>query len=271
MKLLQAVRNEAARIAAHVEDSKLFTHMGDRGTFREAIISNFLRPFLPECYGLSGGEIFSSDGEQSAQVDIVIYDALFSTVLFRDAEKMLFPAESVFGLIEIKSELDSRDLEVAIDNILSLKRLPRASSDMMDLLPFLRLNVGDGLSYTADKLNPYLGFVFGYHGISADLVMSELNRRLIENQSRKQDLPDFVFVLDPGYMVFRVHAEKGGASVRSPGMEFSQFSYINTNADTLPLFYICLNLCLGQIRLRSIDFPLLWKQLFGEVKARPAS
>jgi len=52
---------------------------------------------------------------------------------------MLFPAESVFGSIEVKSRRDRSELRVAIDNIASLKRLPRVDSDMMDLLPFLHL------------------------------------------------------------------------------------------------------------------------------------
>lgn len=143
MILLQAVRNQAAQIALRLQDSNLFTHMGDRGTFREGIISEFLRPFLPECYGLGSGEVFSADGTQSAQIDIVLYDAIFSTVLFRNADKQLFPAESVFGSIEVKSRLDSDGLRIAVDNVASLKRLPRPDSDMLDLLPFLRFGVSD--------------------------------------------------------------------------------------------------------------------------------
>src|SRR6202043_2329143 len=102
MSLLRALHNEAAKIVADIENSNLFTHMGDRGTFRENIIANFLRPFLPDCYGLSSGEVFAQDGSQSAQVDIVLYDTLFSTVLFKGRQSMLFPSESVFGSIEVK-------------------------------------------------------------------------------------------------------------------------------------------------------------------------
>ena len=80
MQLLQALRNKARKLAADIENSKLFTNMGDRGAFREAIVANFLRPFLPECYGLSNGEVFAEDGSQSARVDIVIYDSVFSTL-----------------------------------------------------------------------------------------------------------------------------------------------------------------------------------------------
>lgn len=96
MRLLEALRLHPRTVTLGVENSRLFKHMGDRGTFRERVIQEFLRTFLPLAYGLSAGEVFAADGSQSAQVDIVLYDALFSTVLFRDAGQQLFPAESVF-------------------------------------------------------------------------------------------------------------------------------------------------------------------------------
>ena len=178
MRLLQALRNQADRIASEIEDSNLFTHMGDRGTVRERIVANFLRPFLPACYGLGGGEVFSADGAQSAQIDIVIYDAIFSTILFRNEDKSLFPAESVFGSIEVKSNLNGNELRTSIENVVSLKRLTRSDSDVADLSPLLRLDVGGGLRFTGGKRNPYLGYVFGYQGISPEIVATELNQAL---------------------------------------------------------------------------------------------
>lgn len=71
-KLLEALRRRGKRIWHELEESKLYEQMVDRGRFREAVIRDFLRPFLPLRYGLSSGEIFSSDGEQSAQIDVVI-------------------------------------------------------------------------------------------------------------------------------------------------------------------------------------------------------
>jgi len=268
MRLLQAVRNQAARIASRLEDSDLFTNMGDRGTFREGIVSSFLRPFLPECYGLSSGEVFSADGMQSAQIDIVLYDAMFSTALFRDTEKMLFPAESVFGSIEVKSRLDGPELRTAIDNIASLKRLPRAGSDMLDLLPFLHLDVGRGLACDPARRNPYLGYIFGYNGVSPESVVGELNQKLAANPAARQELPDFVFVARPGYIVARMHSVNGQAQVQGPGKEFTGYVHIMTGEDTLALFYIGLNVCLGQVRLRSVNFLSLWEELFGQVIER---
>ena len=181
MRLLQAVRNEAARIASKIEDSKLFTQMGDRGSVREEIVANFLRPFLPPCYGLDAGEVFATDGSQSAQIDIIISDAIFSTILFRGEKKCLFPAESVYGSIEVKSNLNSEELKIAIDNVQSVKRLARPATDATDVSPLFRMTLGPGLAVTGPKMNPYLGYVFGYRGIAPETVAMELNARIAQD------------------------------------------------------------------------------------------
>lgn len=272
MRLLQAVRNQAARIASEIEDSNLFTHMGDRGSVRERIVARFLRPFLPPCYGLDSGEVFSGDGVQSAQIDIVIYDAIFSTILFRGEEKCLFPAESVFGSLEVKSTLNGNELKTSIENIASLKRLVRADSDMADLSPLLRLNVGGGLTFTPGKMNPYLGYIFGYQGISPETVTLQLNERVVMNPAQKDQLPDIIFVLHPGYMVMRVGDDGAGQqTVQGPGRPYHQFMYVMTGDDTLPLFYLALNISLGSVRLRSISYQSLWGELFTSVLARARS
>jgi hypothetical protein len=268
MQLLQAVRNQASKIAAEISDSNLFGQMGDRGTFREGIIKHFLRPFLAECYGLHEGEVFSADGSKSAQIDIVIYDAVFSTVLFRDKEVMLFPAESVFGSIEVKSLLSSQELRNAIENIASLKHLTRPDSDMRDLLPSVRFNVGPGLSYSAEKMNAYLGIVFGYQGISPELVAAELNRRLQSSPDAKQHLPDFIFVTKPAYMIARFKTVGLQKTIQGSGQDYDEFASVPTGDDTLALFYLALNISLSNKRLRSIDFVALWQQLFTEVIVR---
>jgi len=266
MSLLQALRNQSAKITADLENSKLFTHMGDRGSFREAIIRDFLRPFLPECYGLSSGEIFAGDGSHSAQVDIVLYDAVFSTVLFRNGPQQLFPAESVFGSIEVKSNLSRDELNEACSNIASVKELERAESDMMDLLPNVRLGVGPGLSYDRTRRNPYLGIVFGYNGIAPETVTTELSRRMQEAPAAKQLLPDFVFVSRPGYVVTRIAQRDGkDCPVMGGGQDYDKYIWTATGDDTLPLFYFTVNTCLAHLRLRAPSFAQLWDSLFRQL------
>ena len=261
MRLLEALRNQTAKIAADLDNSKLFTHMGDRGAFREAIIKDFLRPFLPDCYGLSSGEIFSMSGTQSAQVDIVVYDALFSTVLFRNGPQQLFPAESVYGSIEVKSNLSRSEFDRACANVASVKGLPRRQADTLDLLPNLRLELGGGLYGGGDFRNPYLGIVFAYHGIEVTNIVEDLSRRLREHPEAKQLLPDFVFVARPGYFITRFAIRDGkNCPVLGGGQDYRGFLWAPTGEDTLPLFYLTLNVCLSHLRLRAPDLNDFWNQ-----------
>jgi hypothetical protein len=265
MHLLQAIRNQGAQIGPKLEDSQLFSHMGDRGTFREAIIRDFLRPFLPCRYGLSTGEVFSRSGSQSGQIDVVIYDAVFSTILFRNGPVQLFPAESVFGSIEVKSNLSSEELDNACRNVASVKRLDRAGSDMLDLLPSLRLNVSTTFAYSQTKLNPYVGFVFAYRGIAREALAVDLNRRMAADPSNRQLLPDFVFVAQPGYAIVRCFQDRQQTTIAAPGNDFTQYMYLDTAQDTFPLFFLTLNLCLGMLRLRDVDYRQIWEELLMEL------
>lgn len=271
MHLLQALRNQAAQITAEIENSKLFTQMADRGTYRETVITKFLRPFLPKCYGLSTGEVFSADGAQSAQIDIVVYDDVFSTVLFQNNPAQLFPAESVFGAIEVKSNLTSAQLDEACENSRRLKQRQRAPSDMLDLSPLVRLPVGDGLGYDQRLRNPYLVCVFGYRGPSALTTANNLNHRLQTNPANKNFLPDFVFVANPGYMVVRCNS-LAPFPIVFPGADFDQFAHLDIGNDALPVFFLTLNLCLSQLRLRALDHSALWLNLLRQLApSRPAN
>jgi hypothetical protein len=262
--LRQALHNQAMKIAADLNNSNLFTHMGDRGEFREAIIQKFLRPFLPECYGLASGEVFASDGSQSAQIDVVVYDALFSTVLFKDYSRSLFPAESIFGSIEVKSNLTLDEFKIACDNVASIKRLPRPQSDMLQFSPQIQFSVDEStFKYDLRSRNPYMGVIFGYRGATVETIGNELERLLRERPNEKLLLPDFVFVADRGYVLFRWN----DAGVVPPGGDFTRFAYLKIGEDTLPFFFVTVNAFLSQIRLKAIDFPTLWSEYFRELLA----
>lgn len=269
MHLLQALRNQATRMKADFQNSNLFAHMGDRGSYRETIIRDFLRPFLPDCYGLSTGEVFSTDGAQSAQVDVVVYDAVFSAVLFKSGPQQLFPAESVFGAIEVKSDLTSEELERACENSRRLKVLQRSPTDMLDLTPLVHFNVSSNFT-TGETLprNPYATFAFGFHGPSAETTANNLNQRLSSDPTAKLLLPDFAFVSDPGYMVARISGPLEGTwRFTLPGQDYTKYVFLNIGADALPLFFLTLNVCLGQIRLRALNYVSLWTALVNQIRS----
>lgn len=256
MKLLEALRNAASRVQSHVDDSKLFEHMGDRGSYRERILSDFLRPFLAPCFGIASGEVFDRTGNNSRQVDVIVFDALFSTPLLLDQKTNLgvFPCESVYACVEVKSNLTSDELQKAIDNIASVKKLLREPADSTQILPHVKIDLGAGLKMGAGIRNPYFGAIFGYKGVSAETAIQTLTAQ----QSDMQSLPDFVVCRDPGYMLVRVD-ENGRAM--GPGKPWRAYATINVENDALPLFFLTLNTCLSSIRLREPNWNQYWMEL----------
>jgi len=163
-----------------------------------------------------------------------------------------------FGSIEVKSRLSGPELKTACENIASIKRLPRRSADSLDLLPHLRFGVNPPLTGGGDFRNPYLGIIFGYEGLQAISVVSQLNAEVNIEPLHRQMLPDFVFVRSPGYMIMRCRED---STPVAPGQDFAKFGLVQTGDDTLPLLFVTLNLCLGQMRLRGLDFNSLWLQI----------
>lgn len=94
-----------------------------------------------------------------------------------------------------------------------------------------------------------------------ETLLNDLMGRLASDPAKKQLLPDFVFVRDPGYMILRVREDFTPPNL---GGDFSTFAVARTGPETLPLFFVTLNTCLGLVRLRSPNFNALWVQLIAE-------
>ena len=261
-KFLESLRISAQQARVELERSGLFEHKGNRGEYRERIIQEFLRPYLPECYGLGRGEVFSENGGSSRQIDIVIYDAIFSSVLMKNQTNQLYPCESVFGSIEVKTHLNKETLEQGVENIVSLKKLDREASDMLDIVPFRRINVGKGLTFSKAKMNYYLGVIFAYRGLEFPKVAGFLNEQSNIPEKRMM-LPDFVFNLERGYMVFRYKAEKGIRRPSHAGEKYDGYGLVVLGKDTLPLFYLTVNIWLNKSVLKGPDWNKYWIQTFG--------
>lgn len=265
MLLIDALRRQAKDVENGFEKAKAFAQKGNIGAFRESVIRDFLRPFLPARYGLGTGEVFSRDDEQSRQIDVVIFDSVFSPVLFPNDPVSLYPAESVYGAIEVKSNLTAAELEAACANAASLKSLRRAPSTMLDFLPTFRLNLGRGLHADGPCRNPYICTVLGYNGIKGSTITEHLNNACASRPTEKQLLPDFIFVADPGYMVIRTD-EVG--HVVPLGQDFARYRLVRTATDTLVLMFLTLNVLLSNILLHQPSYIDYWTRLADESLAR---
>jgi hypothetical protein len=94
-----------------------------KGDLREDAFRKFLEEYLPTRYGVGRGQVITPANRVSGQLDIVIYDPLHCPRLIASASHSIYPVESVYGSISMKSHLDSEELKDGYQNIASLKAI----------------------------------------------------------------------------------------------------------------------------------------------------
>ena len=119
------VRIQSAVAASSAIDS--IAHEGLKGRIREIFVNDLVAPFLPSFVGLGTGKIIDSEGGQSAECDVVIYDRDVMPPLMLGQREALFPIESVLFSIEVKTTLNPvelRDATAKAKRVKDLKNLP---------------------------------------------------------------------------------------------------------------------------------------------------
>lgn len=103
-------------------------HSGSKGDNTEANWIEWFRAYLPERYKVDKAIIIDSTGKQSQQMDLVIYDAQYSYLVFCQGDTKLIPAESVYAVFEVKQELNKEYIEYAGEKAKSVRSLHRTSA-----------------------------------------------------------------------------------------------------------------------------------------------
>ena len=94
-------------------------HTGIVGSENELAIAEVLRTFLPQQFGIDvNALIIDRFGRASKEVDLVIFDASRPRFF-----RKVFPVETVYATIEVKTSLGSGEAQDALDNIKSVNSL----------------------------------------------------------------------------------------------------------------------------------------------------
>jgi hypothetical protein len=96
-------------------------HYGERGRIAEEIIKSVLEKTLPKRFSIGTGVIFSADGQVSSQTDIVIYDNFHNSPLLSEFGSCVFPVETVYATVEVKSVLTKVELRKSMDAIMRMR------------------------------------------------------------------------------------------------------------------------------------------------------
>lgn len=128
--MAQTLLNTSQKMALELKDIRDQNNhkkvKGDRG---EEVVKQFLRQRLPESVGVTSGEIIDAKGKRSREVDIIVYDAVNSPLLFAGdvAGSVLVPAEAVIAAVEVKFKLRSQHVSELIEHCRSIKSLSRTA------------------------------------------------------------------------------------------------------------------------------------------------
>lgn len=94
------------------------------GVFREEILRKFLAGMLPSSLSVDTGYVHGfKEGRTSKQIDILIWDSNRFPAIFRAGQFVVVSPEAVVAAIEVKSNMQPRDIRDGVQNLRSLVEL----------------------------------------------------------------------------------------------------------------------------------------------------
>lgn len=96
---------------------------GADGAYKEAILKNVLRKFLPANLDIGTGFIVKNEGRNaiaSPQIDIIIYDNTYP-LLFSEGDFIIATQKNVRGVIEVKTNLQQNNIRKTIETAITVR------------------------------------------------------------------------------------------------------------------------------------------------------
>ena len=208
--LYEYFKKTAEVLLKEYERSKEQQSPANIGANREIFCSKFLSRVLPPRLKVTKGEIWDSEWHHTGQLDIIIIRDDAPALTFGEVETYL--AEGIFGVIEVKSNLDKTKLEEAGE---SLKKV----SELKIVNPGAMISSGP-------VLDRPLRVVFAYDGAKWGTILDEIWEKSWE------ELFDLICILNQGVLV------KKGRLLEWSGPE--EFRAIKGSAAALGFLYFYL-------------------------------
>lgn len=103
--------------------NRLIQHNGETGRENEASLAEVVRRLLPPTVGVGTGIVIDSQGRRSKQCDLIVFDQNSNPSLLAQTSQMLFPVETVWMVVEVKTTLTSDEIADAASKVSSLRAL----------------------------------------------------------------------------------------------------------------------------------------------------
>jgi len=112
---------------AQLSVGKLCEHASSAGAATEHHWLQLFDRYLPKRYRAAPAFVIDSTGRRSRQIDIAIFDNLYTPPLFPHSAGLHLPAESVYAVFEVKPTFSRQWLRDAAEKAASVRSLRRTS------------------------------------------------------------------------------------------------------------------------------------------------
>ena len=125
--LAEIFRRVQSEMLAQLSVGRLFEHASTAGAATERHWLDLFDRYLPKRYRAAPAFVIDSRGRRSRQIDIAIFDNLYSPSLFPHPSGLHLPAESVYAVFEVKPTFSRQWLRDAAEKAASVQALRRTS------------------------------------------------------------------------------------------------------------------------------------------------
>jgi hypothetical protein len=108
-----------------------FEHPSAAGAATERHWLELFARYLPKRYRATPAFVIDSEGRRSRQIDIAIFDNLYSPLLFPHKSGLHIPAESIYAVFEVKPTFSKQWIRDAGEKAASVRALRRTSVRVM--------------------------------------------------------------------------------------------------------------------------------------------
>src|SRR5580704_8400319 len=127
INLTEVFHRVQQEMLAQLAVGRLFEHASSAGAATEHHWLELFDRYLPKRYRATPAFVIDSLGARSRQIDIAIFDNLYSPLLFPHPSGFHIPAESVYAVFEVKPTFSRQWLQDAAEKAASVRGLHRTS------------------------------------------------------------------------------------------------------------------------------------------------
>lgn len=115
--------SEFQRLVNEFNDASLISHPVLKGNIREQGLGRLIAQILPDGWDIGKGQIHDSFGNQSGEIDLLIYDKRVIPPLLFNEKEGIYPIESVLYVFEIKSKSTSKEIQTTVEKFKKVRSL----------------------------------------------------------------------------------------------------------------------------------------------------